>query len=656
MSIEACSFLRPSLKAKLQDSGILFLSDLLPFFERPEEPPANLADNNDDDGSSSNASGSHNSKHHRKSEAVGLPRQPSSSLAASLPSPSKPQGVFVLRCDNSLEDALTLRLPRLTKEELFDLITSTTAYLHSREKRLAARSPGPRKPPTALNIPGLLPPPPPSPSPPPPSGRLPTERFTVRSLGEIEHEMRAPHRGKPRNRRGPTHATTFCRSLDTLLGAPDLGFPHDPSKRKEGGVEVGKLTELSGPPGVGKTQLLLQLAVSCAMPVELGGLDGSCLFIDTEGSFVYERFYEIALAAVVLVKDLERRRRQSSPAAVGGDDNGKGPARRSPAKEAISSPSTVKSPASTPLARVATRFTLASILSRVHYVRVADTASFMAVLYSVPTWVAQRKAQADAGAADSAREGFSLKMILVDSIAAPFRVAAGGASWPTSGEGAQSSSSVGAPSFLRQRSRLLLTCGERLASYAAAFNLAVVASNQVTSKTARCPTGNDKAVPVKRRRLDGGGEAEVAREGEGEEEEEEEGGDCSTVADQDARHGGSAMAGDRSFTYLVPALGDTWAMHTSTRVLLSYHHYVLPYYLSDSSGDEFGERRRSLMLDRSLCAEDVVMTRRQQRRTTEGDPSSAQQHRVARLIKHDCNPRGECCFAISRKGIRDVAH
>jgi len=72
-----------------------------------------------------------------------------------------------------------------------------------------------------------------------------------------------------------------CNSLNELLG---------------GGVETQAITELAGEFGAGKTQICFTLCVTVQLPHEQGGLDGSALFIDTEGTFRPERIGEIAEA------------------------------------------------------------------------------------------------------------------------------------------------------------------------------------------------------------------------------------------------------------------------------------------------------------------------------------------------------------------------
>ena len=73
--------------------------------------------------------------------------------------------------------------------------------------------------------------------------------------------------------------TVGCDSLDELLG---------------GGVETQAITELAGEFGSGKTQICFTLCVTVQIPTEEGGLGGSALFIDTEGTFRPERIGQIA--------------------------------------------------------------------------------------------------------------------------------------------------------------------------------------------------------------------------------------------------------------------------------------------------------------------------------------------------------------------------
>jgi len=66
--------------------------------------------------------------------------------------------------------------------------------------------------------------------------------------------------------------------LDTLLG---------------GGMETQAITEMYGEFGSGKSQIVHQMAVNVQLPVELGGLDGSAIYIDTENTFRPERIEQM---------------------------------------------------------------------------------------------------------------------------------------------------------------------------------------------------------------------------------------------------------------------------------------------------------------------------------------------------------------------------
>lgn len=73
--------------------------------------------------------------------------------------------------------------------------------------------------------------------------------------------------------------TTGSKALDELIG---------------GGVETQAITEAYGMFGSGKSQIGFQLAVNVQLPKEQGGLNGKCIFIDTESTFRPERIIEIA--------------------------------------------------------------------------------------------------------------------------------------------------------------------------------------------------------------------------------------------------------------------------------------------------------------------------------------------------------------------------
>jgi len=73
--------------------------------------------------------------------------------------------------------------------------------------------------------------------------------------------------------------TTGSTQLDTLLG---------------GGIETGAITELFGEFRTGKSQICHTLAVTCQLPTAMGGGEGKCLYIDTEGTFRPVRLLSVA--------------------------------------------------------------------------------------------------------------------------------------------------------------------------------------------------------------------------------------------------------------------------------------------------------------------------------------------------------------------------
>jgi DNA repair protein RAD51 homolog B len=62
----------------------------------------------------------------------------------------------------------------------------------------------------------------------------------------------------------------------------------------KGGFETGSITELFGEFRSGKSQLCHSLAVTCQLPIEMGGAEGKAMYIDTEGTFRPERLLDTA--------------------------------------------------------------------------------------------------------------------------------------------------------------------------------------------------------------------------------------------------------------------------------------------------------------------------------------------------------------------------
>lgn len=216
---------------------------------------------------------------------------------------------------------------------------------------------------------------------------------------------------------------TFSRELDGLLG---------------GGVALGVLTEFCGAPGAGKTQLSLQLGVSCFLPQVFGGIQTddqhtlTCWYIDTEGSFSSSRFREVASAAVAQVTRIANQ--QHWHTSMTADDV-------------------------TLMRNAASTFSVEFILKNTHVSRVCDVEPFLALIYSLPLML---------------RDSPSVKLIVIDSIAFPFRSAASG-----------EHSAFSDPSALH---RALFHVGHILGKIAAEFNVSVIVTNQMTTRVS--PAGD----------------------------------------------------------------------------------------------------------------------------------------------------------------------
>ena len=61
-----------------------------------------------------------------------------------------------------------------------------------------------------------------------------------------------------------------------------------------GGIETSATTEIYGEFGCGKTQFCHTMAVRVQLPIEKGGLDGKCVWIDSEGTFEPTRIEAIS--------------------------------------------------------------------------------------------------------------------------------------------------------------------------------------------------------------------------------------------------------------------------------------------------------------------------------------------------------------------------
>ncbi|XP_005520422.1 PREDICTED: DNA repair protein RAD51 homolog 2 [Pseudopodoces humilis] len=92
---------------------------------------------------------------------------------------------------------------------------------------------------------------------------------------QTAYEMKLRKSGNPSS----AFLSTTLHSLDRIL---------------HGGVPCGSLTEITSPPGCGKTQFCIMLSVLATLPISMGGLDGAVIYIDTESAFSAERLIEMA--------------------------------------------------------------------------------------------------------------------------------------------------------------------------------------------------------------------------------------------------------------------------------------------------------------------------------------------------------------------------
>jgi len=132
--------------------------------------------------------------------------------------------------------------------------------------------------------------------------------------------------------------------------------------------KLGQVIELCSFPGAGKTNICHQLAVNVQFPQELDGVDGECLYIDTEGSFstkriqaMIEKFRGIIFSKIQGIEDQKQTQ------------------------------------------KIISRYTREKILSRIHVVRVCSEESLNDIYEQIPTLIEER--------------GRRIKLLVIDSVA-----------------------------------------------------------------------------------------------------------------------------------------------------------------------------------------------------------------------------------------------
>ena len=201
---------------------------------------------------------------------------------------------------------------------------------------------------------------------------------------------------------------TFCKSIDTMLG---------------GGIPMGQITEVCGIPGVGKTQLVTQLALDVQIPRIFAGNEGETIYIDSEGSFHPER---AEMMAAALSEHLAKLATQKTKPNVG------------------ETPEKVQQRVQEKLARAAA-CTSAELLDGIHVFRVHQQSELVATINLLPRFLEMKP---------------KVKLIVIDSIAFHFRQDL---------------------KDMQSRQRLLSQISQQLNEIAYKSQLAVVVTNHVTN-------------------------------------------------------------------------------------------------------------------------------------------------------------------------------
>jgi len=210
---------------------------------------------------------------------------------------------------------------------------------------------------------------------------------------------------------------TFSRSIDKLLG---------------GGVPLGQLTEFCGVPGIGKTQMAIQLVLDVQIPEILGGVGGDAIYIDTEGSFLIDRVVNMAN---VLSGHLQKIAKQSK-------------------RRKVSSSSSVESSEiDRTKQNAADAMTKDRLLSGINIFRVHDQTELLGIINNLMAYMALHP---------------NIRLIVIDSIAFHFR------------QDLQDTNS---------RNRILSNIAQILNQVAYTYNVGIVLVNHVTTRYDRNANG-----------------------------------------------------------------------------------------------------------------------------------------------------------------------
>jgi len=282
------------------------------------------------------------------------------------------------------------------------------------------------------------------------------------------------------------------------------------------GVPLGQVTELCGLPGVGKTQMAMQLCLDVQFPSQLGGCMGGAVFVDTEGSLLPPRLRAMASKveehmSKIVDKNPEKISASGGP---GGAEVVKGIKERCSAGVLLANVAHLRVTSLAGLLDCVERG-LPALLQQ----RAAGAAAAAAAAAAV-TAPAAATAEGEAEGSGSSAALLPVKLVVLDSLAFHFRASdmAGG-----------------------ERNRRLAGLGAELLRLAAAHGCAILVTNHLVTSQ---------------------------REGEGSAAHS-----AAAAAAAAAPLGPKealAAALDPDTSRMVPALGDAWAHFPSLRLLLKW--------------------------------------------------------------------------------------
>lgn len=253
------------------------------------------------------------------------------------------------------------------------------------------------------------------------------------------------------------HIVSFSQTIDTLLG---------------GGFALSELTEIVGLPGVGKTQLAMQLCVDARLPVSYGGVEGCAVVIDAEGSWCGasggDRLWSMANAMVEHVKiSAEKRKNRLKEGAMSAPQAGKNVNETGVNLD------------------LPPWLTPESVLEGIHIFRVHDESSQTCTLYNLPKFLL-----------DLELKGTPARILVVDSIAFHYRVASSANSFNTTSsnnKGKNKSNSLSNTHNLTRMAAFLIELADQ-------YEIAVVVMNHLTTRLEKGDANNQgggmKLVPA----------------------------------------------------------------------------------------------------------------------------------------------------------------